>query len=204
MKHLRTFIQKTNEGWKDKVIAGAMMLAPLAVKSQDSKWVNRAANANLHFWEKCKLAASPDKSGSASYSPEKSYKNNYERMADVSSYDKDTRKKLKETCPDGIDMKDWAALNQEAARVSAVFSNTDYDKFVDSTGSLIQDLSHLDEKEQQSMMYGISYLEPYFVYYRAIFPKAKRITATQLLDYWQKAGGLEKFKEMLNTGYRGL
>lgn len=204
MKHLKTFSEKTNEGIKDFAVGAMMALSPLAVKSQDSKWIDRASSANLHFWEKCKLAASPDKSGSVAYGAEKSYKDNWARMSDVNSYDKDRRKMFKETCPDGIDLKDWAVLNQEAARVSAVFSNTDYDKFVDSTGVLKQDLSKLPEEEQRSMMYGMSYLEPYFVYYKPIFPNTRKVTAKQLLDYWQsKPGGLETFKEMLNTGYRG-
>ena len=61
MRHLIHYnkFEKTNEGWKELAIGTALALSPLASKSQE--WVQRAANANLHFWEKCRLAAKPDR-----------------------------------------------------------------------------------------------------------------------------------------------
>lgn len=205
MKHINSFnkFQQSNEGLKDFAIGAAMALSPLAVKSQDSKWINRSANANLHFWEKCKLAIKPDKSGSTGGFSGKSYKNTYTRLSDVSALDKDEKKKYKSTLPEGIEFEQWVALNNEAMRISAVLSDTRYDKFTDEKGILVDPSEIKDEVERQSMEHGIPYLEPYFVYYKPVFPKSRKITANDLLEYYKGLpGGLESFKNLVNSGYR--
>ncbi len=205
MRHIQTYdgFERTDEGLRELALGAAMSLSALAGKSQDSKWINRAANANLHFWEKCHLAQSAGggySSGGGGRAVE--YKNSWKSMSDVSSYDKDTRREMRDSKPDGVDMEMWAALTQEARRVSAVFSNQNYDKFVDDKGLIIQDMSGMSEDDQRSMAYGISYLEPYFVYYRPVFPAARRVTAKQLLDYYEsQPGGLGKFRANLEKGY---
>lgn len=203
MKYLKNFQgynETTNEGLKNFVVGAMMAISPLVGKSQDSKWIERASSANLHFWEKCKLASSAGKSGSVSYGSVEKYKNNWERMSDINSYDKDSKKMFKETRPEDIDIEDWTALNQEAARVSAVFSNPGYDKwvtkegrlkYINDEGELTPEFYELPEEEQQSIKTGIQNLEPYFVYYKPIFPDTKRVTAQQLLDYWKSK---EQFK----------
>lgn len=109
---------------------------------------------------------------------------------------------MRDSKPDGVDLDMWAALTQEAARVSAVFSNTDYDKFVDDKGVIVQDMGGMSEDEQRSIVYGISYMEPYFVYYRPVFPKARRVTPQQLMEYYNTLpGGLEAFRANLERGY---
>lgn len=202
MIHLQTFEQKFNEAWKDWAI-GALALSPFTAKSQE--WVQRAANANLHFWEKCRLAAKPDRSAYISGGArEKTYKNEWDRISDLKDLDKDERKHLKETCPNDVDLRDWMALTHESRRVSAIFGEEYYDKFVDDKGILIDPSKIEDESVRQSMEYGIKYLDPWFVYYRPIFPKARKVTVVQLLDWWQKQpGGLTTFREMLNSGYKG-
>jgi hypothetical protein len=192
-----------NEGLKEWAIGTLMALSAMSAKSQD--WVNRAANANLHFWEKCKLAQSAGGGYSAGGGRVAQYKNDWKRMSDFSSYDKDQRSGMKKSCPEGVDLDTWAALNQEAARVSAVFSNTDYDKYVDDKGLIIQDMSKMTEEEQRSMSYGISYLEPYFVYYRPKFPKHRKVTPQELLEFYRSLeGGLDVFKSNLEKGYGSM
>lgn len=205
MRHIKTYggFELTNEGIKEWALATLVALAPMSGKSQDSKWINRAANANLHFWEKCRLSQSAG--GGYSYGGggrSATYKNDWKRISDFQSYDKDYRREMRDTKPEGVDLDMWAALTHEAGRVSAVFSNTDYDKFVDDKGLIVQDLSKMSEEEQKSIMYGISYLEPYFAYYRPIFPKARRVTPRQLLEYYRSLpGGLDTFKSNLEHGY---
>lgn len=204
MRHLIDYnkFEKTNEGWKEFAIGAALALSPMTTKSQE--WVQRAANANLHFWEKCRLAAKPDRpaymSGGAR---EKSYKNEYDRISDMKDMDKDEKKSLKANCPDGVELKDWAALTHESKRVSAILGEVYYDKFVDDKGILIDPETIKDEAEKQSMEYGIKYLDPWFVYYKPIFPKARKVTAQDLLKYYQSLpGGLEAFRNLLNSGYK--
>lgn len=204
MKHLINFnrFEKTNEGIREIALGAALALSPLATKSQD--WVQRAANANLHFWEKCRLAAKPDRPGSVgAYTREKSYKNEYDRISDLKDMSKDDKRDLKETCPEGVELKDWAALTHESKRVSSVLGEVYYDKFVDDKGILKDPSVIQDEAERQAMEYGIKYLEPWFVYYKPIYPKARRVTPTELLAYYKSMpGGLESFRNLLNSGYK--
>ena len=201
MKHLKTFNQQTNEGFKELAIGAMMAMTPLVTKSQE--WVQRAANANLYRWEKCRLSTSPSRSGSVGQYKVKSYKNEYDRISSSKGLYKSELKELENSCPEDVDIDDWIALNHESKRVSAYLGDTNYDKFVDENGQLIDTDKIKDDKEREIMVDAIKLLDPWFVYYKKIFPKSRRVTALDLLNYYKGLeGGLGYFKKLLNSGYK--
>jgi hypothetical protein len=163
--------------------------------AQSGDWIQRAANANLNFWEKCRLASSADnggggKSGGGSGAVSK-YKNPYEEISDISTYEKDERKAFKNTLPAGVELSDWVAMNRDASRMNALLRNPDYDKYTDSTGTL--------KSEFQS---SATRFDPYYLYYKPAFAGKKEITPQDVLKYQQsQPGGLPSYKELVNRRY---
>ena len=163
--------------------------------AQSGDWIQRAANANLNFWEKCRLASSADnggggKSGGGSGAVSK-YKNPYEEISDISTYEKDERKAFKNTLPAGVELSDWVAMNRDASRMNALLRNPDYDKYTDSTGTL--------KPEFQS---SATRFDPYYLYYKPAFAGKKEITPQDVLKYQQsQPGGLPGYKELVNRRY---
>lgn len=160
-------------------------------------WVQRAANANLNFWEKCGLASDANNGGGGGgpwsgggYKSAK-YKNPYEELSDIDAYDKDERKSFKSTLPQGVDIKDWVAFNRDASRMNSLLSNPDYDKYVDSTGTL--------KPEYQT---SATQFDPYFLYYKPAFMGKKSVTANDIMNYhMNQPHGISGFKELANRRY---
>jgi hypothetical protein len=158
-------------------------------------WVQRAANANLNFWEKCRLASSADNGGirggggGGVTSPK--YKNPYEEISDIKGYDKDQRKAFQKSLPEGIDIADWVAVNRDTNRMNALLRNPDYDKYTDSTGTLVPEYQNSARQ-----------FDPYYLYYKPAFVGKKQITPEDVLKYHQsQPGGLAGYKELVNRRY---
>ena len=164
-------------------------------QAQDG-WVQRAANANLSFWEKCRLASSADNGGGGGSSSgggynSSKYKNPYEEVSDIGAYDKDERKGFKSTLPAGVELSDWVAMNRDASRMNSLLRNPDYDKFTDSTGTL--------KPEYQSVA---TQFDPYYLYYKPAFAGKKSITPEEVLKFHQsQPDGLSNYKDLVNRRY---
>jgi hypothetical protein len=165
-------------------------------KAQAGDWVQRAANANLNFWEKCRLASSADNGGGGGplsgggYNASK-YKNPYEEVSDINAYEKDERKTFKSTLPAGVELSDWVAMNRDASRMNALLRNPDYDKYTDSTGTL--------KPEYQNVA---TQFDPYYLYYKPAFAGKKSITPEDVLKLHQsQPDGLSNYKDLVNRRY---
>ena len=164
-------------------------------QAQDGR-VQRAANANLSFWEKCSLASSADNGGGGGrssvggYNTSK-YKNPYEEVSDINAYEKDERKAFKSTLPSGVELSDWVAMNRDASRMNSLLRNPDYDKYTDSTGTL--------NPEYQS---SATNFDPYYLYYKPAFAGKKSITPEDVLKLHQsQPNGLSNYKDLVNRRY---
>jgi hypothetical protein len=164
-------------------------------QAQAGDWIQRAANANLNFWEKCRLASSADnggggRSGGGSGAVSK-YKNPYEEISDIGTYEKDERKAFKNTLPAGVELSDWVAMNRDASRMNALLRNPDYDKYTDSTGTL--------KPEYQNVA---TQFDPYYLYYKPAFAGKKSVTPEDVLKLHQsQPDGLSNYKDLVNRRY---
>jgi hypothetical protein len=165
-------------------------------QAQAGDWIQRAANANLNFWEKCRLASSADNGGGGGplsgggYNASK-YKNPYEEVSDINAYEKDERKAFKSTLPAGVELSDWVAMNRDASRMNALLRNPDYDKYTDSTGTL--------KPEYQNVA---TQFDPYYLYYKPAFAGKKSITPEDVLKLHQsQPDGLSNYKDLVNRRY---
>ena len=162
-------------------------------------WVQRAANANLNFWEKCRLATSANNGSGSFVQPgdapkQKMYASPYEELADLKGgfFDKEQMKNIKRTLPQGVSMDDWVGFNREAGRLNVKFSNPDYSKYTDSTGML--------KPEWQSVATNF---DPYYLYYRPAFANKNSVSAEDIMKFYQsQPGGISNFKLLVNNGYR--
>jgi hypothetical protein len=158
-------------------------------------WVQRAANANLSFWEKCRLASSADNGvggrmvGGSDRSPK--YKNAYEEISDIKAYEKDERKAFEKSRPQDVDIADWVAVNRDASRMNALLRNPDYEKYTDEQGVL--------KPEYQSVA---TRFDPYYLYYKPAFSGKKEVSPIDILEYQKsQPGGLAGYKELVNRRY---
>lgn len=156
-------------------------------------WVQRAANANLRAWEKCRMSQGKDCAAVFGTSPSgKAYKDVYSSLSDIDAYDRDERKMFKQTLPQGVSLEDWTAFNREATRLNAVFNNPDYDKYFDEQGALKPDYENIATN-----------FEPYSLFYKPAFVGKKKVTPTDIMNFhMNQPYGISGYKDLVNKGYR--
>ena len=199
-----SFVAKHGKELKKAAMGAAMInKQPMALtdytslsEAQDGR-VLRAANANLNFWEKCRMSSSADNRGSGrsggggSDKPSK-YKNAYEEISDIKAYDKDERKAFEKSLPEGVEIADWVAMNRDASRMNALLRNPDYDKYTDEQGVLKPDYQSVATR-----------FDPYYLYYKPAFVGKKELSPKDILEYQKsQPGGLAGYKELVNRGYK--
>lgn len=199
-----SFVAKHGKELKKAAMGAAMMnKQPMALtdytslsEAQDGR-VLRAANANLNFWEKCRMSSSADngggrRSGGGGSDKPSKYKNAYEEISDIKAYDKDERKAFEKSLPEGVDIADWVAMNRDASRMNALLRNPDYDKYTDEQGVLKPDYQSVATR-----------FDPYYLYYKPAFVGKKELSPKDVLEYQKsQPGGLAGYKELVNRGYK--